>query len=381
MTLSRYFYFKNGDVVAQMNRIHALQGVVPDGGPDAFLADMLSNQQVGTVLLCSYAAADARAEFGHVSVKTLSQRTNPQKLLNLFRLLLAITAYRPQRILCGRAGAALATCLFAGRLLGVPVVFSAHTGVAGQRVGSLAALGDRFDAWLIRHCHAAICHGPYLEQQLLATGVAQQRIFSFDSGCRDLAGEEQDAPVPPTGPPRILYLGRMIRGKGILDLLNAFSTLISSGVDAYLDFAGDGVDLALIKEQARVLKITDKVNFLGVLEHAEVAGAIRRAWVVVTPTRRELPEGRCMTAMEALAMGVPVVAPNAGPFPFLVKDGVNGLLFAQDSVPELTSALKRLATEPELRTVLADQAFRDRHQLMEPKLRFGAAQSKAFEAA
>ena len=53
--------------------------------------------------------------------------------------------------------------------------------------------------------------------------------------------------------------------------------------------------------------------------------------MVVTPTQSQFPEGRCMATMEGLVMGVPVIAPNFGPFPFLVKHGENGLLFEPDS--------------------------------------------------
>lgn len=378
MPTFRYFYFKNGDAIAQMKRVHDLQGVVPDGGPDAFLADLLSSEDVGSVLLCSYALNNARAAFGKVTVRTFRQSGGLLKLTNFIKVLFAIISYRPQRILCGRAGAALAVCRLAGLLLRIPVVFSAHTGVSGQRKGSLAGLGDNLDAWLIRHCQAAICHGPYLEQQLHAIGVPNLRVFVFDSGCRDLVGDMQEPSVPQSGAPHILYLGRIVRGKGVFDLVQAVSHLANSGLNLYVDYGGDGEDLRALKDETSLLKMHGNVSFLGTLEHAAVTSVIQHAWVVVTPTRSELPEGRCMAAMEALACGIPVVAPDAGPFPYLVKHGVNGLLFKQDSVMELAAALRRLVVEPGLRAGLSDQAFRDRHHLLEPETRFGAAQSRAF---
>ena len=42
-----------------------------------------------------------------------------------------------------------------------------------------------------------------------------------------------------------------------------------------------------------------------------------------------------MSVMEGLVMGLPVIAPNFGPFPYLVKDRVNGLLYVPDSVEQL----------------------------------------------
>jgi glycosyltransferase involved in cell wall biosynthesis len=47
-----------------------------------------------------------------------------------------------------------------------------------------------------------------------------------------------------------------------------------------------------------------------------------------------------MSAMEALAMEVPVIAPDYGPFPYLIENGVNGLLFKVDDVNDLRKKLK-----------------------------------------
>ncbi len=377
----RYFYFKNGDAIAQMKRVYILRGVVPDGGPDAFLADLLSTPQLGSMLLCSYAEHNACMDFGNVAVRTYKQDSLLEKLASFCRLLLAIIAFRPQRILCGRTGAALAACILAGFILRIPVVFSAHTGISGQRDGLLADLGDYIDALLIRRCHAAICHGPHLELQLHSIGVPKARVFVFDSGCSDIVGDTREPHQPsqlPTCAPHILYLGRIVRGKGVFDLLQAFSEIVNSGLNANLDYVGGGNDLDALKEGVILQRIDDKVHVIGPLAHSEVSSVIRAAWAVVTPTRSELPEGRCMSAMEALACGIPVVAPDAGPFPYLVKNGVNGLLFEQDSVAGLASAIRRLITEPGLRASLSENAFRDRHQLIEPEVRFGGAVTKAF---
>jgi glycosyltransferase involved in cell wall biosynthesis len=52
-----------------------------------------------------------------------------------------------------------------------------------------------------------------------------------------------------------------------------------------------------------------------------------------------------MAALEALALGVPVIAPNFGAFPYAIKDGFNGLLFEPGSVDALASCLERVARE------------------------------------
>jgi glycosyltransferase involved in cell wall biosynthesis len=98
--------------------------------------------------------------------------------------------------------------------------------------------------------------------------------------------------------------------------------------------------------------MAQKVFILGSITREKVAGLIRQSWVVVAPTKTCFPEGRCMVAMEALALGTPLITPNFGPFLFLVKNGINGLFFIPDSIEDLTQKLMQI-TSPELRNRLA----------------------------
>jgi len=66
----------------------------------------------------------------------------------------------------------------------------------------------------------------------------------------------------------------------------------------------------------------------------------------------------CQAVQEALASGLPVVAPAAGGILDLVRDGDNGLLFEAGSAPQLRAAVTRLAGSPSLRARLAREARR-----------------------
>ncbi len=375
----RYFYFKNGDVVAQVQRVISLNGQPPDGGPDAFIADFLEKGQVGEVVVAAFLDRDQEARHGNIRAMTYSNVGGKQRLKTLIRLPADILSSKPQRILCGRQGYALAICLLTGLLLRAPVIFSAHNRLSGQATGIKGQLRNGIDTWLIRHCHAAICHGPYLAQELADIGLAPQRITIFDSGCADLCPETDDTQTSPAWPPRILYLGRMVREKGVFDLLDAFNRLITAGQQAELVFAGDGADKDALEQRARELGVQAHTRFLGAIPHADIGPLIQSAWSMVTPTRSEFPEGRCMSAMEALAIGVPVVAPNAGPFPYLVRHGENGLLFEQDSVQGIATALERLTCNQELRAQLSQRALAERSALLNPEISFGEAVLTSFE--
>lgn len=374
----RYFYFKNGDAVAQVNRVLALGGRVPDGGPDAFIADLLLRGSVAEAFVAGFAERNQVNKQGFLRTRTFSTRGLVNKLSALFALPASILAYRPHRILCGRHGYALLMCLFAGRLLGVPVVFSAHTGLSGWAKGISGFIRKWLDPWLFRRCDAAICHGPYLARELAKVGLRPEQIITFDSGCADLLPATGDSPMQPTAPPQILYVGRIVREKGVFDLLDAFHSIVATSRLAHLVYAGDGSDREALFRRTEELGLVDCVHFHGAVPRHEIGALIGRAWVVVTPTRSECPEGRCMAAMEGLAMGVPVVAPDAGPFPYLVRDGDNGLLFEQDSMDALVGALCRLLDDETLRERFSSTAIRERKALLEPELGFADAVDQAF---
>lgn len=67
-------------------------------------------------------------------------------------------------------------------------------------------------------------------------------------------------------------------------------------------------------------------------------------------------EGLSQALLEAMAMGVPVIATRIGGNPELIQDGENGLLFDNNDIQTLTEHIKKLIREPELRKQLAERA-------------------------
>jgi glycosyltransferase involved in cell wall biosynthesis len=77
-------------------------------------------------------------------------------------------------------------------------------------------------------------------------------------------------------------------------------------------------------------------------------------------------------------MGVPVVAPNSGPFPFLIKQGINGLLYETDSVEALKRAILSVLDNDELYTRLRGGAMESGRNLLGPAITFSQAVKRAF---
>lgn len=380
----RYFYFKNGDVVAQLRRVTDTNAALPEGGPDAFLASLLRQGNVAEAVIAAFLSSKRDERIGPYRAITYDHGSARGRVGALLGLPLDILAFRPDRILCGRQGYALIACLLTGRLLGVPVVFSAHNRLFGQASGRLARLREKLDGWLIRRCRAAVCHGPFLAEELKAIGLPPGCVQVFDSGCGELMAAREATPKVSVHEPgtrrRILFIGRMIRDKGIFDLLEASLPLLAGG-QAELVMLGEGADRQEMLARVNELGLQACVHVPGQVAHAEIGAEIARSWVVVTPTRRAFPEGRCMAAMEALALGVPLVAPDAGPFPFLVEHDVNGLLYPQDDAAALANCLRAVCSEPALRDRLARGAQAQSGKFRTVEVTFADAVGMAFAQA
>jgi len=86
-----------------------------------------------------------------------------------------------------------------------------------------------------------------------------------------------------------------------------------------------------------------------------------------------------MSALEALAMNVPVIAPNAGPFKFMIEDGENGLLFDVNSVKDLRKTIERIIIEPGLGSLLSQGAIKWEEKRSKSIKTFGEALKLAHD--
>ena len=176
----------------------------------------------------------------------------------------------------------------------------------------------------------------------------------------EISAEPTQAPHPVNGKFKILFVGRHIERKGICYLIEAAKYLPRNQFEIRIVGMGDLTD-KLKAQAAEVSTTPDAANiiFTGKLSPEELANEYKTANVFTLPAivdSKGDTEGLGVVLIEAMELGLPVVASNVGGIPDVVVDGVSGILVPEKDPEALANAYKRLAAEPELQKQLLEGA-------------------------
>ncbi len=149
----------------------------------------------------------------------------------------------------------------------------------------------------------------------------------------------------------ILYLGRLNRDKGILDLAEAFQRIAAATANAHLLVVGPDENGICTMLRAALGTAAERAQFFSYTDRPQEYMAA--ADVFCLPSYRE---GFGTVVIEAAACGLPAIASRIYGLTDAVVDGVTGILHAPGDIDALTAAMTRLATEPHLRRTLGEAA-------------------------
>jgi glycosyltransferase involved in cell wall biosynthesis len=145
---------------------------------------------------------------------------------------------------------------------------------------------------------------------------------------------------------RVICGTRVTARKGLRYLIGAVEKMKNRGELVLLDIIGEGDEKDELEALVREKGLEEEVNFLGVLDHDDVPKFMAKADIFVSPS---LNEGMANAMLEALAMGLPLVATNIGGTKELIEEGVNGLIVETQSEDDLVSKILQLKNDPELK--------------------------------
>ncbi|MBD3334205.1 MAG: glycosyltransferase [Candidatus Eisenbacteria bacterium] len=172
---------------------------------------------------------------------------------------------------------------------------------------------------------------------------ADRLIRAVPNGIRvpESQGPEDSGALPEPGDSsiRLGFVGRLAAQKGLPGFLRALAQVRT---DFQLELAGEGPDEPELRRLARKLDLADRVRFAGFV--SEMKSSMLRWDVVVLPS---VWEGLPYAALEALALGRPVLATAVGGLPELIREGEWGWLAEPGSIPAMTAALRRIPKDRE----------------------------------
>jgi glycosyltransferase involved in cell wall biosynthesis len=176
-------------------------------------------------------------------------------------------------------------------------------------------------------------------------------------------------------PLKLLTIGRLVSVKGQAVLLQAASELLNRGLDIRLTIVGDGPEKRKLVEGARLLGLSDRVEWTGAVVQDEVLGYFARADIFCLPS---FLEGVPTVLMEAMLTETPVIATRITGVPELVEDGVSGLLVAPGRADAFADAIEALATDEAVRLRMG-RAGRQKVEMEFDVRRSGSQLAEAFE--
>jgi glycosyltransferase involved in cell wall biosynthesis len=148
----------------------------------------------------------------------------------------------------------------------------------------------------------------------------------------------------------VLYLGRLIRRKGVDYLLDAFANVTKEVPETVLIIAGEGPEKLRLQKRCRELSLNNVV-FTGYVSEEEKAGFFLLSDFIVYPTVTIIvPEEWGLAVNEAMSVGKPAVVTTAVGCAFeLVKPGITGFVVPEKDAMHLSDAIKKLLIDDESR--------------------------------
>ena len=172
----------------------------------------------------------------------------------------------------------------------------------------------------------------------------------------DFHPPRERCPLFPAADKVLMHISNMRPVKRLLDVIGIFAR-VQQQIPSRLVLAGDGPERDNAEREVERLGLKDRVRFIGKVE--DVAQVMRWADLFLLPSQSE---SFGLSALEALATGVPVIGARVGGLPEVVEHGASGYLGEAGNVEEMAAGALALLQDPE-RHRAASQAARARAEL------------------
>jgi glycosyltransferase involved in cell wall biosynthesis len=189
---------------------------------------------------------------------------------------------------------------------------------------------------LSRQCDSFIVLSEHMRNNLIINKYDKNKIIKIYPVIKD-----KGSVISKTKSGELLFVGQIIRGKG-LDLLLQALTMVRGNFK--LNIVGKGNDESYIKKLVKEYKLESKVNFVGFT--LDIASWYNSASMVIVPSRWQEPFG--LIGGEAFSYKKPVIGFDVGGILEWLKNEVNGFLIKKNDTNELASKIDYLLENPKI---------------------------------
>jgi glycosyltransferase involved in cell wall biosynthesis len=284
----------------------------------------------------------------------------------------ALNRIRPDAVLCGGYNylASWESACWA-RVHRVPLLLWSESTALDRRRGH--RLVEFMKTRFLSLCRAFVVPGRSSLQYLKDLGIPDQRIFTapnavdiplFAALAEEARRKELQVRARHSLPLRyFLYVGRLVRAKGVFELLEAYAQLDGEiRAKVGLVCVGDGADHAELRERASRIS-PGTIQFPGFVHREGLPEFYALADALIFPTHSDTWG---LVVNEAMSSGLPVISTSvAGCAADLVQDGWNGFVVLPGDPLQLASAMTRLAGDSELRMEMGSRS-RERIEAYSP---------------
>jgi len=232
-----------------------------------------------------------------------------------------------------------AAAVIVGRLFKKKSIIKvASTGVTSDFKQLRQVLAGKYILRLLRKTDRLIATSGQSAAEARQEGFSDEQIRIIPNGVDTLRFKPLDQYVYSRS--RIVCVSRLIKGKGIDVLIDAFARLYHENICRRLEVVGSGPEQARLVEKAAGFECAADIVFHG--ETAHVEDFFDNSCIFVQPS---LSEGMSNVILEAMACGLPVVATRTGAAADIIQDSLNGMLVDAGSVEQICDAVTKIGSD------------------------------------
>ena len=211
---------------------------------------------------------------------------------------------------------------------------------------------NTMDLWGFNRSDLIIANAASYRRILIKAGVDKNRIVSLPWGVAPEALEVAPATRRASG--RIGFVGRIEPRKGQLDLVHAFDRLRRKRPNARLELLGPSADVAYTREIEKLIRTQRMSNCVWLGGQVRNVYRHERNWDLFVSMSSD--EGQGMAILEAMALGVPVLARNCAGVQDYLRDGENAIALKSNSAETAAQTMQWALDHPEETATLSVRA-------------------------